>query len=100
MKLLISSNIRLKLADKNPPVNEEDILQCFSNRVGYFLEDTREDNRTDPPTKWFISETDYGVKLKIVFIYYPEKGVAIRTAYAPNEDELRIYKKYGLGTEK
>ncbi|MBC8951959.1 hypothetical protein [Xenorhabdus sp. PB62.4] len=96
MKLLISSKVRQKLSNKTPPVNEEDILQCFSNRVGRFLEDTREDNRSDPPTKWFISETDYGMKLKIVFVFYPDKGIAIRTAYAPDYEELRIYNKYGL----
>ncbi|EKT66281.1 hypothetical protein [Providencia alcalifaciens] len=94
MKLLISSKIRQKLAGKIPPVNEDDILQCFSNRSGHFLEDTREDNKTDPATKWFISETDYGVVLKIVCIFYPDKGVAIRTAYKPNDEELRIYQKY------
>ncbi|MDC9580162.1 hypothetical protein PSI15_01000 [Xenorhabdus sp. PR6a] len=96
MKLLISSKIRQKLSDKTPPVNEEDILQCFSNRVGRFLEDTREDNRSNPPTKWFISETDYGMTLKVVFIFHPDKGIAIRTAYVPDSEELRIYNKYGL----
>lgn len=100
MKLLISPKVRSKLAGKNPPVNEDDIHQCFSNRVGRFLEDTREEHKTDPITKWFISETDYGVKLKIVFIAYPEKGVAIRSAFAPDEEELRIYKKFGLGIKK
>lgn len=95
MKLLISQKIRHKLANKNPPVTEEEIVQCFSNRTGRFLEDNREDHKSDPVTKWFISETDYGVKLKIVFIFYPEKGVAIRSAYAPNSEEIRIYSRYG-----
>lgn len=94
MKLLISQKIRHKLANKSPPVTEEEIVQCFSNREGKFLEDPREEHRTDPATKWFISETDYGVKLKVVFIFYPDKGVAIRTAYTPNPDEIRIYNKY------
>lgn len=95
MKLLISQKIRHKLANKNPPVTEDDIVQCFSNRTGKLLEDDREDHKSDPVTKWFISETDYGVKLKVVFIYYPEKGVAIRSAYTPNPEEIRIYSKYG-----
>ncbi|EAA8759593.1 hypothetical protein LB105_003636 [Salmonella enterica] len=95
MKFLISGKIRRKLADKTPPVTEEDIVQCFSNRDGNFLEDTRENHKSDPPTQWFISETDYGVKLKVVFVYYPDRGVAIRTAYAPNDTEVSIYKTYG-----
>lgn len=95
MKLIISPAIRQKLASKQPPVNEDDILQCFSNRTGHLLEDDREDNRTSPPTKWFIAETDYGVALKIVFIARPGKGIFIRTAYSPNDEEIRIYDKFG-----
>lgn len=49
-----------------------------------------------PPTRWFISETDYGRKLKIVFMN-TDQGVVIRTAYDPNPEEMRIYKKYGGG---
>lgn len=95
MKLLISPKIARKLAGKVPPVTEGEIIQCFSNRQGKFLEDTREDHQSNPPTQWFIAETDYGVCLKVVFVYYPGKGVAIRTAYSPNEAEIRIYEKYG-----
>ena len=95
MNLIISSAIRQKLAGKQPPVNEDDIMQCFSNRTGKLLEDTREDHKSDPVTKWFISETDYGVKLKVVFIYRPGQGVFIRSAYSPNSEEIRIYEKYG-----
>lgn len=95
IKLLISQKIKHKLASKTPPVTEVEIAQCFSNRNGGFLEDEREDHKSDPPTKWFISETDYGVKLKIVFIFYPDRGIAIRSAYTPNPDELRIYSKFG-----
>ncbi|WJY16331.1 hypothetical protein PCO82_06630 [Pectobacteriaceae bacterium CE90] len=94
MKLLISQQIKHKLANKTPPVTEKEIEQCFSNRTGNFLEDNREDHKSDPPTKWFISETDYGVKLKVVFIFYSGKGIAIRSAYAPNHDEIRIYDKF------
>lgn len=95
MNLIISSAIRQKLLKKQPPVTEDDVMQCFSNRDGRFLEDDREEHRTDPPTKWFISETDYGVKLKVIFIFRQEKGVFIRSAYSPNSDEIRIYEKYG-----
>ncbi|WP_380179350.1 hypothetical protein [Kalamiella sp. sgz302252] len=80
MRLLISQKVRLKLASKVPPVTESEIIECFSNRDGYLLEDTREDHKSDPPTQWFIAETDYGKKLKIVFIYKENSEIAIRTA--------------------
>lgn len=95
--LQISPSVQQKLAGKTPPVKQDEILQCFANREGKFLLDTREDHKSDPPTRWFIAETNFGRKLKIAFI---ARGsvVAIRTAYDPNEDEMRIYSKYGLGT--
>lgn len=94
MKLSISTAVRAKLSGKNPPVTEDDISQCFANRSGKFLVDTREDNLTNPFTRWFISETDFGLKLKICFIPYQDR-LEIKTAYVPNQKELHIYKTYG-----
>ncbi len=93
MALSISRNVRQKLANKKPPVAEEEIEQCFANRTANYLEDVREDHKSDPPTQWFIAETDFGRTLKIAFI---QKGddMIIRTAYDPNREELRIYKKF------
>lgn len=59
---------------------------------GHFLEDTREDHKSEPPTLWFISETINGRKLKIVIVPNKELGVAaLRTAYEPDENEVKIY---------
>ncbi len=92
MSLVISPKIRSKLAAKSPPVTEEEILQCFANRSGQYLIDHREKNLTNPATRWFIAETDYGKKLKICFI--PERNnIYIRTAYVPSVKEIKIYKK-------
>jgi hypothetical protein len=93
MGLKISQSVRNKLQHKTPPVSEDEILQCFASRPGRYLVDTREENRTDPPTRWFIAETDRGRSLKVVFI---RKGtdVTIKTAYDPNPEEIRIYRKY------
>lgn len=93
MALRISRKVSQKLANKQPPVTEDEIEQCFANRNTTYLEDDREEHRTDPPTQWFIGETDYGRKLKIVFIRRGEE-IAIRTAYDPNEIERYIYQKY------
>lgn len=93
MRLEISPSVRAKLAAKDPPVTEAEIEQCFANRTGTYLVDTREQHRSNPPTRWFVAETDYGRKLKVVFIPR-ESGFHIRTAYKANDDEIRIYEKY------
>lgn len=93
MGVVISQKIRDKLAAKHN-VSPEEIEQCFANRTGKYVKDLREEHASDPPTKWFISETDYGRKLKVVFIL-KDGDVYLRTAFSPNEDELRIYNKYG-----
>lgn len=94
MALIISPVVLSKLANKKPPVSKEEIKQCFLNRTGTSILDEREEHASDPPTRWFIAETDVGRELKIAFI---PKGndVIIRTAYDPNSDERKIYRTYG-----
>lgn len=94
MALIVSTSVRGKLSTKTPPVNEEEIIQAFANRIGDFLFDLREKNDSHPKTRWFIAETDWGRKLKVVFIP-KDNNIIIRTAYDPNSEELRIYNKYG-----
>lgn len=97
MGLVISTRVRDKLARKNPPVTRAEIVQCFANRSGTYLFDPREQHKSTPPTQWFIAETDFGRKLKVVFI---PKGnnICIRTAYQANDEEIRIYNKYSSRT--
>jgi hypothetical protein len=64
MKLIISPNIEKKLKEKHEVLPKE-VMQCFENRVGALLQDTREDHKTDPPTEWFIAETNSGRSLKV-----------------------------------
>ncbi len=90
--LIIRPYVRKKLEQKHG-VKEEEILECFINRIKGYLEDTRVNNRTDPPTMWFIAETDRRRLLKIVFIEI--NGIyEIKTAYKPNTEEVKIYEKY------
>lgn len=98
MKLVLSQKIRSKLSGKVPPVSEDEIVQCFANRLGKLLIDTRADNLTNPPTHWFIAETDYGRQLKVCFVPMPTGEIHIKTAYDPNPTEVGIYKKYGVRT--
>lgn len=69
-----------------------DVLDCFANRLGRSLIDTREQHKTDPPTRWFIAETNMGRKLKIVYIH-DANGVHIKSAFPPNGTELNIYQR-------
>lgn len=93
MALKCSSAVKQKLAQKHG-VSLEEVQQCFANREGNLLEDIRENHKTDPPTQWFIAETDYGRRLKVAFML---KGadIIVKTAYEPNEIEERIYRKFG-----
>lgn len=94
MALRISDGVRNKLASKHG-VSEDEIVQCFANRSGQFLEDTREAHRSDPPTEWFIAETDFGRELKVVFVNPGKGDIFIKSAFEPNQRERRIYQKYG-----
>ena len=91
----ISKTIQTKLTVKHGGITADEITQCFANREKSDLIDTREDHQTDPETRWFISTTDYGRKLKIVYVF-DSKNTYIKTAYAPNEEEERIYTKYAV----
>lgn len=90
--LIISEAVRIKLTTRHR-VQETEILEAFSNRSGGMLEDTRAENKTIPPTLWFIAETHRGRMLKIVFIRYGG-DIVIKTAYEPNKEEICIYRKY------
>lgn len=93
MRLRISPAIRDKLDHKKPPVDECEIVQCFANRDGAYLYDTRARHLTQPLTQWFIAETDKGRNLKVVFIH-TDTGITIKSAFDPNATEIAIYKKY------
>jgi hypothetical protein len=95
MGLVISPKVREKLSQKSPPVTEDEIRQCFANREedGRYLIDEREQHRTDPPTRWFIAETDFGRELKVAFILR-DGDVIIKTAYDPNPTEQRIFAQF------
>lgn len=92
-KLNLSYAVRKKLAAKTPPVSENDIMECFANRDRTPLRDTRERHDSDPPTMWFISENDYGRRLKVCYIE-KDDGVTIRSAFVPNQTEERVYAKF------
>jgi hypothetical protein len=91
--LRVSERILEKLQVKHR-VKIEEIWECFLNRIGGFLEDARANHQTEPPTMWFIAETDSGRLLKIVFMELRDGNYEIKTAYEPNDIEVTIYEKY------
>jgi len=92
MALIISTRIGAKLLTKHN-VTRDDVEECFATREKGFLEDTREEHRTDPPTQWFISETFLGRKLKVVFVLQ-DGDIYIKSAFEPFDVELHIYNKF------
>ncbi|WP_228897804.1 ADP-ribosyl-(dinitrogen reductase) hydrolase [Acidovorax sp. Leaf73] len=95
MRMFISPATRAKLAKPDHNVTDLEIIQCFANRDRKFLTDTRPEHQTPIPTQWFVSETDYGRKLKIVFILDTKSGIIdIKSAYSATAEVERIYTKH------
>lgn len=78
MQISVSKRVAEKLRYKHD-VTLFEVKECFLNCSKGFLEDTRLNNKTNPPTMWFIAETDRGRCLKVVFME-GVKGVEIKTA--------------------
>ena len=87
MAIEISDAVLHKLRVKHGGITKDDITECFANRDPSegMLEDKREDHKTDPPTWWFVGETNNSRRLKIVFMYFKDdKRVQIKTCYEAN----------------
>lgn len=97
MGIIVSKSIIKKLLEKHG-VTEKEVVECLNNRTRSLLEDTREDHKTDPPTKWIVSRTNHFRELKIIFIITNDdvKGanVVIKSAYEPTQEVLDIYERY------
>ena len=91
--IIISSGVLEKLSTKHH-VEQREVEQCFENLIGLFLEDPREDHKTDPPTLWFISTTNKNRLLKVVFIFI-DGNVHIKSVFDPNAEEVSIYERFG-----
>lgn len=94
MKNLNISDAVLRKLKNSHGVVQSEVEQCFQNRQGRLLTDNRALTRTNPPTLWFIACTNKGRALKIVYIHKGEI-VELKTAYDPNDEEARIYKRHG-----
>ena len=93
MSIIIYPSILEKLRLKHG-VSAYEVEQAFLNRVGKLVKEVRQQNQGDEDRFWFISTTNNGRELKVVFIIDDEENVpAIITAYEPNDDEVNLYEK-------
>jgi len=84
-------------------VTRQEVIDCFANRDTDYtpLTDNREEHKTDPATEWFISVTDYGRTLKIIYVQKEfeddagniETGIFLKSAYVPNKTVIDDYYK-------
>lgn len=93
MKIEFSESVRRKLKEKHE-VDAKEVCECFLNRDGKDLFDTRENHRTDPPTRWFLAYTNHGRRLKVIYVL-DGGAIRIKSAYQPNSMEIEIYNKHG-----
>jgi hypothetical protein len=90
MAFKMSSDVGAKLLDDHGVLMKE-VFECFANGEGIYFEDTRANNRTNPPTVWFIAPTNHGRLLKICFMR-KDGDIIIKTAYEPDDDRpLQLY---------
>lgn len=94
MKIIISKDVKEKLLEKHG-VEAREVEQCFENKCGLFLEDDREEHRTDPPSLWFIAPTNKGRSLKVIFIFSTSGNIYLKSAYEPEADAITIYDEVG-----
>lgn len=93
MAIIFSQAVREKLAVKHA-VSEDEVRECFANKIGQYLQDPRADHKTDPPTLWFVAETNFGKRLKVIFVYR-DGNIFIKSAYLADKDAIRIYDSIG-----
>ncbi|MFZ5662683.1 MAG: ADP-ribosyl-(dinitrogen reductase) hydrolase [Pseudomonadota bacterium] len=87
----VSVAVRHKLLHKHG-VTMDEVSECFINRIGGFYEDDRLDPQTDPPTMWFVAETDRQRALKVVFCEYPD-FYAIKSAFDATDKWRKVYEE-------
>lgn len=66
----------------------------ISKAISKKLFEKHDITRANPPTLWFIAETNQGRALKVVFIELQNGIYEIKTAYEPNKTEVKIYEDY------
>ena len=91
--LYVSDWVLQKIKMKEIDLTE--IEEAFYNCNGVYIEETREEHKTKPPTYWFIAPTSDGRLLKVCFIpRYDLKFLTLKTAFDAEEKEINAYEDY------
>jgi uncharacterized DUF497 family protein len=93
LEIFVSEAVARKLAEKHQ-VTIREVSECFKNRKTKYAHDTRAEHQTNPPTLWFLAETNANRLLKIIFVRYSKTEVVLKSAYQPNPDEIKLYEMY------
>lgn len=91
----IAKMVLTKIQEKHD-VTSKEVDECFMNRDGGYLIDTRDVHQTNPQTLWFIAETNKGRLLKICFVPKGDgnpSGPSLKSAFEPNDIEKNIYQR-------
>lgn len=94
MRALITSPALIQKLQEKHNVTRQEIVQCFENKEGIYLEDVREEHRTDPPTLWFVAPTNCDRLLKVIFVFL-DGNIYIKSAYEPSQAVIDMYDKKG-----
>jgi uncharacterized DUF497 family protein len=93
VRIIIYPLISEKLQAKHG-VSADEVEQVFLNRTGRLAKEVRDRHQGDEQRWWFISTTDVGRELKVVFIRDDDgKTPVIITAFEPSDDEVKLYEK-------
>jgi len=93
VRIVIYPLILEKLTKKHG-VTVHDVEQTFLNRTGSLAKEVRQQNQGSEDRFWFISSTDIGRELKIIFCIDPDENIPVLiTAYEPDDNEVKLYEK-------
>ena len=93
MQTVVISPAILEKLDSKHNVTRREVEQCFENREGDYVEDSREEHKTDPATYWFIAPTNNNRLLKVVFVF-DNGNVYIKSAFDANKSNIKTYEPY------
>lgn len=94
--LIISAKIREKIAgEDHGSVNEREVRECFMVWDGRYIEDPREEHKTQSglPTRWFVEESHIGRMLKIVYVA-DDENVYLKSAYLATGEIQHLFKTH------
>jgi len=92
MRLIVSKSIEAKLNDPTPGVSLREVQEAIANRAGKLLIDDRAEHKTNPPTYWFVAETNKGRMLKVMMVL-DGNDAYLKSAYGATPTVIQIFER-------